>query len=251
MKIFRSLILLFAVTAGINNAASAQLLKAVLQQATGKTSTSSTGTPSTLEIGTALKQALEQGTSKSSDQLSAVNGFFGNASVKILFPPEAQKAEKALRSLGLNQLCDNVILSLNRAAEDAAGQAKPIFINAVKQMTLQDVTNILLGSNDSATQYFKRTTTASLVAAFAPIVQKSLDKVGATHYYGDVASRYNKIPFVTKVNPDINDYVTHKAIDGLFLEIALEELNIRQNLGARTTPVLQKVFSFASQNMKK
>jgi hypothetical protein len=250
MKSLRSLVLALVAIIAVSNGASAQFLKSVLQQVSGKQTTSTTGTPSALEIGTALKQALEQGTIKSSDQLSALNGFFGNAAIKILFPPEAQKVERTLRGLGLNQLCDNVILSLNRAAEDAAGQAKPIFIDAVKQMTLQDVTNILLGSKDAATQYFKRTTMVSLSAAFRPVVKKSLDKVGATHYYGDVAAQYNRVPFVNKVNPDINDYVTQKAIDGLFVQIALEELNIRQNLGARTTPLLQKVFDFAGKNMK-
>ncbi len=206
--------------------------------------------PSNLEIGTALKQALEQGTSKSAAQLSAVDGFFGNAAVKIMFPPQAQKAENTLRKLGMNQLCDNVILSLNRAAEDAAKQAGPIFINAIKQMTLQDVTNILLGSQDAATQYFKRTTTADLSAKFRPVIQVSLDKVGATKYYADAAKAYNKVPFVSKINPDIVEYATQKAIDGLFIQIALEELNIRQNIGARPTPLLQKVFSFADKNKK-
>lgn len=206
--------------------------------------------PTNLEIGNGLKEALQIGTSKSSDQLSAVDGFFANAAVKIVFPPEAQKAEKTLRSIGLGKLADNVILSLNRAAEDAAKQAKPIFINAVKQMTLQDVTNILLGSQDAATQYFKRTTTVQLTASFKPVIQGSLNKVGATKYYGDAASEYNKIPFVSKLNPDISAYVTQKAIDGLFYEIALEELNIRKNISARTSPLLQKVFAFADKNKK-
>jgi len=201
--------------------------------------------PSTLEIGNGLKQALQQGTSKSSDQLSAVNGFFGNAAIKILFPPQAQKAEKTLRGLGLNKLCDNVILSLNRAAEDAAKQAKPIFIDAIRHMSLQDVTNILMGPKDAATQYFKRTTSAQLFLAFKPVIQNSLNKVGATKYYGDAANEYNKVPFVSKMNPDISSYATQKAIDGLFYEIALEELNIRKNISARTTPLLQKVFAFA------
>jgi len=204
--------------------------------------------PSSLEIGNGLKEALQQGTAKSADQLSAVNGFFGNPAIKIPFPPQAQKAEKALRGLGLNKLCDNVILSLNRAAEDAAKQAKPIFLNAIRQMTLQDVTNILLGPHDAATQYFKHTTTAQLAFAFKPIVKGSLDKVGATKYYGDAANEYNKIPFVGKMNPDITDYVTQKAIDGLFYQIALEELNIRKNIGARSTPLMQKVFAFADRN---
>jgi hypothetical protein len=206
--------------------------------------------PSPFEIGNGLKQALELGTSKSADQLSQVDGFFANAAVKILFPPQAQKAEKTLRKFGFNKLCDNVILSLNRAAEDAARQAKPIFISAIRQMTLQDVTNILLGSQDAATQYFRRTTTVQLSVSFKPVIQVSLDKTGATKYYGDAAREYNKIPFVSKINPDISDYVTQKAIDGLFYEIALEELNIRKNIGARSTPLLQKIFAFADKNQK-
>jgi hypothetical protein len=206
--------------------------------------------PSNLEIGNALKQALVQGATKSTAQLSAVDGFFGNAAVKILFPPQAQRAERTLRSLGLNKLCDNVILSLNRAAEDAAKQATPIFINAIKHMTLNDVTNILLGSQDAATQYFKRTTTADLSASFRPVIQVSLDKVGATKYYTDAAKAYNKVPFVSKINPDLVDYATQKAIDGIFIQIAVEELNIRQNLHARPTVLLQKVFSFADKNKK-
>jgi hypothetical protein len=208
------------------------------------------GNPTTLEINNGLKQALELGTNKSSDKLSAVNGFFSDAAVKILFPPEAQKVEKTLRSIGLGKLADNVILSLNRAAEDAAAQAKPIFVNSIKQMTLTDVTNILLGSQDAATQYFKRTTTAQLSAKFKPVIQTSLNKVGATKYYTDAAAAYNKVPFVTKVNTDISDYVTQKAINGLFVKIAGEELNIRQNLSARTTPLLQKVFSYYDKNKK-
>jgi len=206
--------------------------------------------PSSLDMGKALKQALQQGTAKSSDQLSAVNGYFGNAAIKILFPPQAQKAEKTLRSIGLGKLCDNVILSLNRAAEDAAKQAKPIFINAITHMTLQDVSNILLGNQDAATQYFKKTTTDQLTASFKPVIQTSLDKTNATKYYGQAAGEYNKIPFVSKMNPDISAYVTQKAIDGLFHEIALEELNIRKNIGARSTPLLQKVFAFADQKKK-
>ena len=205
------------------------------------------GSPSPFEIGSALKQALQQGTAKSADKLSAVNGFFGNAEVKILFPPEAQKAEKALREIGLGKLCDNVILSLNRAAEDAAKDAKPIFIDAIKKMSITDVSNILLGPKDAATQYFKTTTTAQLAAKFKPVIQASLNKVGATKYYGQAAGEYNKLPFVKHMNPDISDYATQKTISGLFVEIAKEELNIRQNIGARSTPVMQKVFSFAAK----
>lgn len=209
-------------------------------------------TPSTLEMVAGLKQALEQGTDKSTSQLSAIDGFFGNAAIKILFPPEAQKAEKTLRKLGFNKLCDDVVLSLNRAAEDAAGKAKPIFVAAIKQMTVQDVTSILLsGTQDAATQYFKRTTTVQLSEQFKPVVHTSLANVGATRYYTQLATQYNKIPLTfNKINPDLDDYVTQKAIDGLFYRIALEELNIRSNLSFRTTPVLQKVFGFVAGKTK-
>jgi len=210
----------------------------------------SQGQPTTLEITSALKQALEQGSTNGAQQLSAVDGFFANAAVKILFPPEARKAESTLRSLGLGKLADDVILSLNRAAEDAAKQAKPIFVSAVKQMTLADVTNILLGSQDAATQYFKRVTTAELVNQFKPVIQNSLGKVGATRYYTDAVTAYNKIPLVTKLNPDISDYATQKAIEGVFYQIAQEELKIRQNIGFRTTPLMQKVFAYADRNKR-
>jgi len=206
------------------------------------------GGPSPFEIGSALKQALQQGTSKSTNLLSAVNGYFGNPAVKIVFPPEAQKAEKALRGMGLGKLCDNVILSLNRAAENAAKDAEPIFLNAIKNMSISDVSGVLLGPKDAATQYFKKTTTAQLAAQFKPVIQASLNKVNATKYYGQAAGEYNKLPFVKHINPDIADYATQRAIDGLFVMIAKEELNIRQNIGARSTPLMQKVFSFADKS---
>lgn len=207
--------------------------------------------PGNTEMVTALKQALEQGTTKSADQLSAVDGFFANAAIKILMPPEAKKAESTLRKLGFNKLCDDVVLSLNRAAEDAAKKAKPIFLNALKQMTVQDAANILLGSQDAATQYFKRTTTAELTLQFRPVIHTSLNNVGATRLYSQLVTQYNKIPLVfNKLNPDLDDYVTQKAIDGLFYQIALEELNIRQNLSARSTPLLQKVFGFLDKQKK-
>lgn len=203
------------------------------------------GTPTTLEIGQGIKQALEIGTSQGADKLSAKDGFFGNLAVKILFPTEAQKVEKTLRSIGLNSLADNVILSINRAAEDAAKEAKPIFISAIKQMTIADATNILLGNKDAATQYFKRVTTAQLMEKFKPVITSSLSKVGATKYWGDAALAYNKIPLVKPVNTDLSSYVAQKAIDGMFIQVAQEELKIRDNIGARSTGLLQKVFGYA------
>lgn len=203
------------------------------------------GNPTALEIGAGLKQALEIGTSHGADQLSAKDGFLGNLAIKILFPPEAQKVEKTLRSIGLNSLADNVILSINRAAEDAAKEAKPIFISAIKQMTIADATNILFGNKDAATAYFKRVTTAELLQKFEPVITTSLNKVGATKYWGDAATAYNKIPLVKPVNTNLSNYVAQKAIDGMFYQVALEELKIRDNISARTTTLLQKVFGYA------
>ncbi len=200
------------------------------------------------QISNALKQALEIGTTKSADLLSKENGFLGNQAIKILFPPEALKAEATLRKLGLNKLCDDAITSFNRAAEDAAKEAKPIFIDAIKQMTLKDATNILMGANDAATNYFKNTTTAALTQKFEPVIAQSMSKVGATQYYTDIATRYNKVPLVkNKINPDLKGYVTQKAIDGLFVEIAKEELKIRESSAARPTDLMKKVFAIADR----
>lgn len=204
--------------------------------------------PTSLEISSGLKQALEIGTAKGADQLSARDGFLGNLAVKILFPPEAQKVESTLRSIGLSSLADNVILSLNRAAEDAAKEAKPIFISAIKQMTIADATNILLGNKDAATQYFKRVTTTQLMEKFSPVINNSLNKVGATKYWTDAASAYNKIPLVKPVTTDLSSYVTQKAIEGMFVQVAQEELKIRDNISARSTTLLQKVFGYADRN---
>ena len=207
------------------------------------------GQPSTTEIALGLKQALEFGTNNSSERLSLADGYFGNVAIKILFPEEAQKVERTLRSVGMNKLADNVVLSLNRAAEAAAKEAKPIFVSAIKEMTIADATNILLsGQKDAATLYFKRVTTSQLNAKFQPVIQTSLNTVGATKYWTDAITAYNKIPLVSKVNPDLSAYVTQKAIDGLFYEIAKEELKIRQNAASRTTTLLQKVFGYADRS---
>ncbi len=205
------------------------------------------GNPTTSEIGLGLKQALEIGTTNGADQLSAKDGFLGNLAVKILFPPEAQKVEKTLRSIGLSSLADNVILTINRAAEDAAKEAKPIFISAIKQMTIADATNILLGNKDAATTYFKRVTTLQLMEKFRPVIANSLGKVGATKYWGDAANAYNRIPLVNPISTDLSAYVAQKAIDGMFLQVAQEELKIRDNIGARSSVLLQKVFGYADK----
>ena len=205
------------------------------------------GTPTEAEINSGLKQALEYGTSYASDRLSEEDGYLGNLAIKIVFPEEAQKVENTLRSIGLGNLCDQVITSVNRAAEDAAIEAKPIFVAAIKEMTITDVRNILLGQNDAATQYFENKTTSSLESKFKPIIETSLNKVGATKYWGDVIGKYNQVPLVKPIETDLSKYVTQKAIDGLFYEIAKEELKIRENVAARSTVLLQKVFGYAER----
>lgn len=194
------------------------------------------------EAANALKQALEQGTVKGVGVISQVDGYFKNPEIKIPFPPEAQNVEQKLRSIGLGNQVDEAVLSLNRAAEDAASEAKDIFIAAIKALTIQDAINIVKGEQDAATQFLERETTENLTAKFSPIIEASLQKVNATKYWADVMGAYNKIPLVKKVETDLTVYVTQKAIDGLFVMIAQEELNIRQNPGARTTELLKKVF---------
>lgn len=199
--------------------------------------------PTTAEVGEGLKEALVKGISKGSDLVSQMDGYFKNPEIKIPFPPEVKKVEDKLRQIGLGSEVDKFVLSLNRGAEDAAKEAKPIFISAIKQMTIQDAWSILKGQPDAATQFLKRTTTAQLKEKFKPVIQASLNKVNATKYYGDLVNTYNKIPLVQKVNPNLDDYATDRAIEGLFVMIAKEEKNIRQDPLARTTDLLKKVFA--------
>jgi len=223
-------------------------LSDIFKKVTEKNTTANTGSsPTTFEIGQGIKEALQIGVSAGTDRLSVKDGFLGNLAVKILMPPEAQKVERTLRSIGLNKLCDNVVVSLNRAAEDATIAAKPIFISAIKQMTITDATNILLGNRDAATEYFKRVTTSQLMQKFSPIVTTSLNKVNATKYYSDLTTQYNRLPLVKPVNTNLTEYVTRKAIDGLFIEVAKEELKIRDNFSSRSSTLLQKVFGYADK----
>lgn len=196
----------------------------------------------TAEVADGLKEALIKGISTGSDLVSQFDGYFKNPEIKIPFPPEVKKVEDKLRQIGLGAEVDKFVMSLNRGAEDAAKEAKPIFITAIRAMTIQDAWSILKGENDAATQYLKRTTSSLLREKFKPVIQRSLNKVNATKYYGDIVTRYNQIPLVQKVNPDLDEYATDKAIEGLFIMIAKEEKNIRQNPVARTTELLKKVF---------
>jgi hypothetical protein len=194
------------------------------------------------QIVSGLKEALSVGAQKSSDQLSVTDGFFKNLAVKILMPPEAKDVESKLRQIGLGSQVDNAILSMNRAAELASKDAAPIFIDAVKHMSFTDATKILTGPNDAATQYLKQTTSAQLTTKFKPVIQSALDKTDATKYWNDVFSTYNKIPFVKKVNPDLQAYVTQKALDGLFYTLAQEEAKIRKDPMGTANNIIQTVF---------
>ena len=198
----------------------------------------------TEEVGGGLKEALIKGISKGADLVSITDGYFKNPEIKIPFPPDVKKVENKLRQLGAGKKVDDFVLTLNRGAEEAAKEAKPIFINAIKQMTIDDAWGILKGNPDAATQFLKRTTTNQLKEKFSPVVQAALNKVNATKYYGDLISTYNKVPFIEKVNPDLNAYATERAIEGLFVMVAREEKNIRANPGARTTDLMKKVFGY-------
>ena len=197
---------------------------------------------STEEVGRGLKEALTNGVSKGSDLVSQVDGYFKNPDIKIPFPQEVKQVESRLRQIGLGDEVDKFVLTLNRGAEDAAKEAKPIFVEAVRQMTIQDAWSILRGEQDAATQYLKKSTSSVLKEKFKPIIQNSLNKVNATKYYSDLVNSYNRIPLVQKVNPDLDEYATDKAIEGIFVMIAKEEKNIRENPLARTSELLKKVF---------
>lgn len=200
----------------------------------------------TAEVAEGLKEALIKGISNGSDVASQLDGYFKNPQIKIPFPSDVKKVEDRLRQIGAGEQVDKFIMTLNRGAEDAAKEAKPIFISAIRSMTIEDAWGILKGDQNAATQYLKRTTGPQLREKFSPVIQRSLDKVNATKYYADVVNTYNKIPLVEKVNPDLNSYATDKAIDGLFFLIAKEEKEIRQDPVARTTDLLKRVFG--SQN---
>ena len=195
------------------------------------------------EAGEGIKEALGQGLVKAVLKLNKEDGFFGDAIYKILMPPDAQKVVNTLRDLGMGKLVDKAVLAINRGAEDAAGYAKPIFIDAIKSMTLSDAIGLVKNGDTSATHFFRVKTTDKLTAAFMPVIKTSLDRVDATKYYGDVINTYNNFPTTfKKINPDLASFVTNKATNALFDLVAKEELNIRQNIAARSTELLRRVF---------
>ena len=189
-----------------------------------------------------IKEALVNGTGESVKMVSTLDGYWGNPEIKIPFPAEAKDMESKLRAMGMGKKVDEFNESMNRAAEKAATEAKNIFIAAIKNMTVRDAINIVKGTDNAATMYLKNNTSPELIGKFKPIIKTSLDNVNATKYWSDLITVYNKIPFIKKMNPDLPQYVTQKAIDGLFIMIAKEELKIRKDPAARTSELLKKVF---------
>ncbi|WP_396174870.1 DUF4197 domain-containing protein [Flavobacterium sp.] len=195
------------------------------------------------DIANGLKEALNQGIDKQVTKLTQTDGFYKNEAVKILLPEELKKVDAKLRAVGLSNLADEGLKVVNRAAEDAVKEGTPIFVDAVKQMTFTDAKNILLGDDSAATSYLQRITSTALYSKFNPIIKNSFAKVGADKVWTNIITKYNSIPLVTKINPDLTDYTTNEAIEGVFKMIAVEEKDIRTNLAARTSTALQKVFA--------
>lgn len=203
----------------------------------------STGIVTEADAGQGIREALAQGTATAVLNLNKENAFFGSDVYKVFLPADAQKIESTLRKLGMGKQVDKAILQINRAAEDAVGYAKPVFVDAIRQMTLTDALNIVKGQNNAATNYFRDKTTSNIIAAFTPSIQRSLDKLDATRYYTEIVTIYNNLPTTfNKVNPDLTSFVAAKATAALFDQVEKEEANIRANPLARTTEILKKVF---------
>ena len=195
------------------------------------------------EIIAGLKEALAVGAKNSSGKLSAVDGFFANAAIKVLMPAEAKKVESTLRSAGFGEMVDKAILSMNRAAEEASKSAAPIFVDAIKQMNFQDAMSIFKGADTAATSYLRGKTLTALTATFKPVIDEALKKTDATKYWKDVFETYNRLPTTfKKINTDLSGYVTDRALGGLFYQVAIEEQKIRKDPAARVNDVLKKVF---------
>ena len=196
-----------------------------------------------VDIAAGLKEALNNGISKQVSKLTAIDGFYKNEAVKILLPAELQKVDKTLRGMGMAKLADDGLKVLNRAAEEGVKEATPIFVEAVKNMSFKDAKTILMGNENAATTYLQNETTTALYGKFSPVIQNSLSNVGADKIWATILTKYNAIPLVKKVNPDLKDYVTQETLKGVFKMVAIEEKAIRTNLKERNSEILKKVFS--------
>jgi len=197
---------------------------------------------STSNIGGGLKEALNIGVDQAVSSLSADNGYFGSP-YKILLPEEALKITNKLSKVpGFQNVEKDLIAKMNQAAEIAAKKAGPIFLNSIKQMSFKDATNILMGKDDAATRYLEKTSRAELYKSFLPVIQASLDEVNARSYWNDAVKAYNKIPFTKDLNPELDDHVNNKALDGMFELVEVKETGIRNDTSLRTSPLLKEVF---------
>lgn len=195
------------------------------------------------DVAAALKEALVNGVEKGTEQASQLNGFYKNGEIKIPFPEDAKKVASALKKVGMDKQVQNFVKTLNRSAELAAKEAKPVFISAIKEMSIKDAFGILNGEDkQGATNYLKGSTSDKLTSKILPIVEEALSATSATKYYNDLVTAYNKLPMVEKTDPDLSSYATAKTIDGLFHLVGQEELKIRQDPAARTSELLKKVF---------
>ncbi len=189
-----------------------------------------------------IKDALNVGTKNAVASGSKLNGYYGNPKIKIPFPSEVQHVEKELRKVGMGKKVDEFVVGMNRAAEGAAKEATPVFVDAIKKMSVTDAVGLVKGGDNSITNYFKKKSDAELVQKFTPAVSKSLTNVQAAKSWNELAAVYNKIPFVKKTNFDITTYTTRKAVDGLYTLIADEESKIRKDPAARVTSTLKDIF---------
>ncbi len=212
-----------------------------LQQVVNQFPQSTTGI-GTAEIANGLREALNTGIEKQVTKLTQVDGFFKNDLVKIMLPEELRKVDKTLRDIGMAKLADEGLKILNRAAEDAVGEATPIFVDAVKGITFNDAKTILMGNDDAATQFLSNATKTALYDKFNPIIQNSFQKVGADQIWQNLITKYNTLPLTTDVNPNLTDYVTNEALKGVYSMIAVEEKEIRTHVSSRTTDLLRRVF---------
>jgi hypothetical protein len=240
-------VLTLVLFAGISLSANAQILRDQITNADrtldNYKNKAKGGDLSTDEIAAGLREALQVGAKNATGRVSAPDGFFGNALIKVLIPPDAKKVENTLRQVGMGDQVDKAILSMNRGAEDACTKALPIFLDAVRGMSIDDGIRILKGNKDAATQYLKQKTSPALTAAFTPVIKASLEKVDATKYWADMINAYNSLPTTfKKINPDLTAYVTERALNGVFVYIADEEAKIRMNPAARVSDLLKKVF---------
>lgn len=239
------LLILFVAFGCATQVANAQLFESLKNKAKGLIEgNKQQGGFSEQEAVSALNEALQNGITKGTAMLSKTDGYFGNQLIRIPFPPEAKQVESSLRKIGMGKTVDDAVLSLNRAAEDAATQALPIFVDAIRGMTFQDAIGIVKGDSIAGTRFLQRTTTTALTNAFRPVIEGSLKKVDATKHWSTVMTTYNKIPFVQKINPDLTQYVTEKALEGLFITIGNEEKLIRKDPLGQASALLRKVFGW-------